>query len=184
MHKYFYSFNTSKYISRISKSSSNFKFHLSRVLTGHIEPAYLYVETFPKYNDFLLGKSLPNPGGILPYEPERSSHIIGDRQNTNEMVQTTAPTAFWADAYANFGWFGVFTIPFFVGYVIYLADRIFLGRIPNPLTISLYVFSIVHYSKISVTTLGNYIVDLYLIGVILVSIIIYSRLPKANIIMK
>tara|TARA_B100000989_G_C19488120_1_gene448458 strand:+ start:114 stop:1376 length:1263 start_codon:yes stop_codon:yes gene_type:complete len=157
---------------------------VSRILTGSIEPALIYVETFPKENDYLLGKSLPNPGGLLPFEPKRSSVIVGDIQSINDNIQTTAPTAFWADAYANFGWIGVFTVPFFVGYIIYLIDRVFLGLSPNPLMVSLYVWVISHYKAISISSIGNYIIDLKFIGIVLVSIMIYGAIPKLKKIIK
>ena len=157
---------------------------LSRILTGSIEPAFLYVETFPKKNDYLMGKSLPNPGGLLPYEPQRSSVIIGDIQSLNDNIQTTAPTAFWADAYANFGWVGVLTVPFFVGYVIYLIDKVFLGFAPNALVLSLYVWLIVHYKDLCASSINNYIIDIKIIGVVLVSIMVYGAIPKVRKIIK
>ena len=61
---------------------------ISRITTGGIEPAYIYMETYPNKYDYLLGKSLPNPGGLLPYEPARSSFAVGEDLNTDGAGQS------------------------------------------------------------------------------------------------
>lgn len=151
---------------------------ISRITTGGIEPAYIYMETYPNKYDYLFGKSLPNPGGLLPYEPARSSFAVGEDLNTNTEVTTSAPTAFWADAYANFGWIGILVVPFFVGYLIYLIDRLFLIGAPNAISLSVYVWAITHYKNLAVTSIGGYIFDINLIIILFVSILIYGSIPN------
>ncbi|MBF4354528.1 hypothetical protein, partial [Vibrio anguillarum] len=40
----------------------------SRAFSGSILSAYFYLEFFPEYQEYLLGRSFPNPGGLMPYE--------------------------------------------------------------------------------------------------------------------
>ena len=87
---------------------------ISRITTEGLNQ-HIFIWNLSKQVWLLVWKIIPNPGGLLPYEPARSSFAVGEDLNTNTEVTTSAPTAFWADAYANFGWIGILVVPFFVG---------------------------------------------------------------------
>ena len=95
---------------------------LSRALTGQIEPAYNYLSMFPDHQEFLLGRSFPNPRGILPFEHYRLTVEVmawfNPHQYKNNVVGKL-PTVYWGEMYANFGIVGVLIPPFFIGYLLY-----------------------------------------------------------------
>lgn len=98
----------------------------SRLFTGSITPAYFYLKVFPSDVDFLLGRSFPNPRGIFPWEHYRLTVEMMNKM-TPELasigVVGSAPTVFWAEAYANFGIFGLIIFSFIVGIVLQTAQN-------------------------------------------------------------
>lgn len=136
----------------------------SRALAGSIQPAYHYLEFFPQHQDFLMGRSFPNPGGILPIETYRLAVEVMNWVNPNNKgIVGSMPTVFWAEAYANFGTLGVVFVPFIIGVVIY-AVYYLVDKIENtPIKIGFFVWLIQHYNKLSITGFSGFLIDFYLI---------------------
>lgn len=151
---------------------------LSRALAGSIQPAYYYLEFFPEHQEFLMGRSFPNPGGILPIEPYRITVEVMNWVHPNDKgIVGSMPTVFWAEAYANFGFFGVLFIPFVVGLLIYIVYYLF-DKIENtPIKIGFYVWTMQHFKTISVTGFSGFLIDFYLIAL---TFIIITAIAFAN----
>ncbi|PNW37197.1 UNVERIFIED_CONTAM: hypothetical protein BEN50_16205 [Euhalothece sp. KZN 001] len=163
----------------------------SRVFTGQITPAYWYVEMFPAYENFLWGRSFPNPGGILPFENYRLTVEVMQFKYP-ELVDLgivgSAPTVFWGELYANFGWFSLLLIPFIVGFLLYFVSELVNKLEDTPLKVGLLVFLGLHYSDLAATGLSGFIIDFYLICMILIFILfsvlsnnVKLRLKKSHV---
>lgn len=141
---------------------------MSRVFTGGVTPAYYYMEYFPEVENFLYGRSFPNPGGIFPFEPFPLTQTISSwkfPQNYDFGIVGSAPTVFWAEIYANFGYVGVAIAPFYVGAALYLLS-VFLEKLPaSPVTLGLAVWAAIHFQFLSQTGISMYLVDTYFIAV-------------------
>ena len=141
----------------------------SRAFTGGIQPAYHYLEFFPEHHGFLLGRSFPNPAGLLPFEPYRLTVEImnwrfPDLAGTG--VVGSMPTVFWGELYANFRVVGVIIMPFFVGIGLYVIS-FFASKLENtPFKVGLLVWLILHYKTLAETGISGFIIDFYLFGVV------------------
>ncbi|MCX5590191.1 O-antigen polymerase [Alcaligenes endophyticus] len=142
----------------------------SRAFSGSIQPAYHYLEYFPAHQEFMLGKSFPNPGGIMPFVPIPFTIDIMNWRFPEHIelgIVGTMPTVFWGEAYGNFGFLGIPAIAFIMGILVSFLSY-FVSKIElNPVTISLSVWLIFHIKQISVTGFSGYLYDFYLIGVFL-----------------
>lgn len=152
----------------------------SRALAGSIQPAYHYLEFFPQYQDFLMGRSFPNPGGILPIEPYKMTIEVMNWVDPNDYgIVGTMPTVFWAEAYANFGVLGVVFVPFVIGVVVYTVYY-FVDKIENtPMKIGFFVWLMQHFKNLSITGFSGYIIDFYIIMltfILILSIAFANRL--------
>lgn len=140
----------------------------SRAFTGEIQPAYHYLEFFPAHHDFLWGQSFPNPGEILPFKHYRLPVEIMNWRFPSVAEQGmvgSMPTIFWGELYANFGMFGVIIGPFFVGSGLYAVD-FFVNKLENtPLKVGFYAWLILHYMNLSISGIGGFICDFYLVAV-------------------
>lgn len=148
----------------------------SRAFAGSIEPAYYYLEFFPYHQDFLMGRSFPNPGGILPIEPYRMTVEVMNWviPNNDKGIVGSMPTVFWAEAYANFGVLGVILVPFFIGVVLYTVYYL-VDKIENtPLKIGFFVWLMQHFKNLSVTGFSGYLIDFYLVGILLIFVLSIS----------
>lgn len=140
----------------------------SRAFAGSIEPAYHYFNFFPEQQDFLYGRTFPNPSGIFPFESFRYTVEVMNWVHPDILttgVVGSAPAVFWTEAYANFGVLGVFFIPFFIGFLLQLVDCVFSFIVRTPLTTGLYVWLLLHYKDLSMTGFSGYLIDFYVIFV-------------------
>jgi len=140
-----------------------------RVLTGQIQPAYHYLEFFPYHHDFLYGLSFPNPGGILPFDnfALQKEMMAWNNPSLDEIgVVGSMPTVYWGEMYANFGFIGVLLPPFFVGFVLYWLNSLIFKLSPDPLVTALFVWFMIHYQKLAMTSLGGFLFDVKALGVL------------------
>jgi len=151
----------------------------SRITNGEMGPLYHYLTIFPNQVDYLLGRSFPNPLGIFPWEPypltvEVMNIVDPDGEKLD--IVGSAPTFFWGEMYANFGYLGILLPPFFVGYVIY-AINILIFRLPmSPLVLAIYVWVLMHIKNISSTGLSSYIIDVTGLIMLIFTLIVMSIL--------
>lgn len=138
----------------------------SRTLTGQIQPAYHYLEFFPTHQDYLLGRSFPNPMGLLPFEPYRLTVEIMNwyyPELAKHDIVGSMPTAYWGEMYANFGIIGAIIPPFFVGIALYWLNSLLIRFEPSPISIALFIVSVMHFKNLALTSLTGYLVDTYFV---------------------
>lgn len=157
----------------------------SRVIGGSLVPLYYYFEMFPGFQDFLFGRSFPNPGNILPFESykltiETMNYINPDLALKG--ITGSAPTVFFGEMYANFSYIGMIVSMVFVGIVLYLIS-LFVDKLPkNYITLALSVWIAFHLSKLTMTGFSAVLLNINIIGVILTAIVLslLSRLINRN----
>jgi oligosaccharide repeat unit polymerase len=169
------------YVLNFSDLSSSVEAIFKRVFTGQIIPAYFYLDYFPSKESFLMGKSFPNPSGVLPFVPFKLTEIISAYYFTSQDgVIGSAPTIFWGELYANFGFLGVLIVPLFIGIFLYALNIYVLKLNINPIVISYYIWLIIHYSYLSGTSLSTYIFDIYLFFITLFFVMLNWRFKFSN----
>lgn len=148
----------------------------SRLFAGSISPAYFYLEIFPRKQEFLIGRSFPNPRGIFPWEHYRitvevMNYIAPHLSSVG--VTGSAPTVFWGEAYANFGLIGILFFSVVVGLFIYLFQY-FIDRYKtiNPIHIGAQVWLILEFQKLTFSGVSRLIFDLNLLVIMALTIIL------------
>jgi hypothetical protein len=142
---------------------------LSRGFNGSIQPAYHYLEFFPAQHDFLYGRSFPNPGGILPWDQYRlPEEVMNWVSPNNTGVVRSAPTIFWGELYANFGMFGVLLMPVVVGFGLCAIQLLIKLISDGPVRTGYYVWVLLHYKNLAITSFSQFLFDIYLVGVTLI----------------
>lgn len=156
----------------------------SRAFTGQIAPAAFYLEVFPAQKDFLLGQTLPNPGGILPFTPYQYTVELMNMRFPHLQeagIVGSMPTAFWGEAYINFGWLGVFVIPVILGTWIWIVAYLLEKMKSSPIKIAGTVLLILHFKGISVTGFSKFFIDT---GLLALFIILSLALLLGNVLSK
>jgi len=156
----------------------------SRAFTGGITPAYFYLEYFPVHHDFLFGSSFPNPGGILPFEPFRLTVEIMNWKFPSLVergIVGTAPTVFWAEMYANFGVYGVFIAPFFVGVGLHFITVICQRLEKTPIKMAFVSWLALHYMHLSDTSLSGFIFDVLLFSIVVIILLLIVLTNKFKV---
>lgn len=144
---------------------------LGRILLGQIAGLYFHFVYFPEVVPFLHGTSFPSfISELFGYESVRSARIVMELVNPRGVESGTAGvmnTLFIGEAYANFGWVGVFVAIIYVGFFIQLM-YITLIRLPkNPITIALFA-----YYSYSLPLTGGFFDFIYNPGMFITLIII------------
>lgn len=144
----------------------------NRAFVSQIVPAYFYLDFFPEHHNFLWGTSFPNPGGIFPWESYRLTVEIMDYifpDLAARGIVGSAPTAYWAELYANFGLMGVIVISPFVGFFLY-SLQLCLERLQgSPVVVAFIVWSTFHFMKLAVTGISIYIFDIKFLSVLILT---------------
>jgi hypothetical protein len=126
-------------------------------------PIYHYVEFFPKYNEYLLGRTLPNPGRIIPFIPFDLTGELMDfvyPEDKRRGIIGSMPAVYWGEAYANFGWWGVALIPPLIGFYLYFINKKLFNCNYDAINISLFIWILIHYKNLAITSFSNYLLDL------------------------
>lgn len=137
-----------------------------RVLTGSLIPGYYYLEYFPKMEDFVLGKSMPNPANLLPFESYSLTQEISKwafPEDRKAGISGSMPAFFWGEFYANFGVISALMGSLFIGFFLRFIDYAIDNRGRNPLFIALSAWVIMHFAELSSTGFSSYLLDIYLI---------------------
>jgi hypothetical protein len=151
----------------------------SRGFTGSLQPIYHYLEFFPLHQNWLYGATFPNPGGIFPFTPyDLTVEVMNfvQPEHYQSGVVGTMPAIYWGELFANFGYWGVLTIPIIVGFGLYLINW-FVYRLKfNPINAALFAWLLIHYKNLSITSLSMFVFDFNLILIILAYLILRIRL--------
>lgn len=148
---------------------------VSRGFTGSIQPIYHYLEYFPQHHDWLYGSSMPNPGGIFPFTPFNltinvMNFVYPEHYETG--VVGTMPAIYWGEIYANFGWPAVIIIPVYIGVGLSLINY-FVSKIKKtPISLALFVWLLIHYKNLSITSLSTFIFDMKLFLMVAIYIVL------------
>ena len=124
----------------------------SRLFIGQSYPLLLYFQTFPKKHDYLYGQSFPNPGGILPFKPFPITRYIYNTNLGLADIAATAPTVFFGEIYANFGFAIMMIWMVFVGILLQLIQNYFQHKEKNVIISSLYIFYIIQCMQLALTS--------------------------------
>ena len=124
---------------------------ISRLLVIPILGHILSLQYFPSEIDFLHGQSFPRLfTELFGYESVRSSALIMEAINPEGVANSTAgvvSSLYSAEAYANFGWIGMFLAPILVASVVFLIKSFVLRLRPSgksPEKIALYGYIIMY----------------------------------------
>jgi hypothetical protein len=90
----------------------------------------------------------------------------------------TAPTAFWAELYANFGPIGVLTAPFPVGILIYCVHYVLSKFVLTATTVAVHVLVALHLATIALSSLSDYLVDTTLFAILIVMVMALGARPE------
>jgi hypothetical protein len=141
-------------------SAEAFSHGLSRGFLGSIAPLGAYLDTFPDKVDFLYGRSFANPGEIFPFEHYRLTVEINKLLKPELAalgIVGTSPTIFWGETHANFGFGGSVVFSFLIGFGVYAVASLIARLHPSPIVVGLTVWGALFFSKLSVTSVSNYI---------------------------
>lgn len=148
----------------------------SRAFSGSISPSYFYLEFFPVHQDYLLGQTFPNPGGLMPYEPYRYTIEIMNWKFPSIVgsgIVGTMPTVFWGEAYANFGPLGIPIVAFIIGCLVALVSHLVSTLEINPLTIGFLVWLILIFKDLATTGFSGYFYNIYIIFISMTVLIVF-----------
>jgi hypothetical protein len=152
----------------------------SRTFTGQVRALYHYLEIFPEQISFLWGRSFPNPGGFLPFEPFQLTKELSSIVNPSDELKGlvgSMPTIYWGEMYANFSYLGIIIPPFFIGYFLYWLNTIIFRLPMTPLVLSFFIWIILHYKNLAVTSLSSFLIDTTMVIMILV-LILFVAIPN------
>lgn len=146
---------------------------LGRVVLGQIAGLYFHYQYFPDFVPFLNGQSFPAfILNLFDIESIRSARLVMEIMNprgVEEGVAGVMNTLFIGEAYANYGWLGVFFGTIWVGVVVQLMYIIFIRLPKNPITIALFT----HYT-LSLPLTGGFIDFIYNAGMIIVLLLMLA----------
>lgn len=160
---------------------------VSRAFAGSIQPAYHYVEFFPKVQGYLMGGSFPNPGGLFPWGGYRLTVEVMNWANPSQAdsgIVGSMPTVFWGEAYANFGYIGVLVVPLFFGFFLFFIDHYFSKIKDTPIKVGFYVWMVLHYSNLSSSGFSDYLIDIKMIVLLAIFLIVISASNQMKIRLK
>jgi len=117
-----------------------------RYFIGQIVPLYYHIIYFPRVHPFLKGTYYPKFIALLfHHETIRSSKIVMNIFSSNKYAGYMN-TFFIAEAYANWGWAGIFLSYFIVGFVYEIIYIFFLKLPKNPITLSLFAYNSIEFA--------------------------------------
>ncbi len=144
-----------------------------RLLVGGITPAYFYLDIVPTAVPFLDGSTLPNPRGILPWEPFPYTQFFHSYMNPlmhERGITGSAPTTFWAELYVNFGLAGIVVGAPLVGFVLGLGERIIDEYVSPLLRPAVLAWTSLHLMKLAESGISRYLLDEKLVVIVLLTI--------------
>lgn len=117
---------------------------IGRIILAQISPTFLHLDIFGESIPFLHGRSLPST--IISWfdmEQVRSARIVMANAFPNRIEDGTGGvlnTLFIAEAYANFGYFGIILGTIYVGILVQLIYIIFIRLPKNPVFLCLFIY--------------------------------------------
>ena len=164
-----------------SKRKFSFPIHsgpIGRIILAQISPTYLHLDIFGESIDFLKGASLPSIFiGWFDVEQVRSARIVMANAFPNRIEDGTGGvlnTLYAAEAYANFGYFGIIIGTIYIGILIQVLYIVFIRLPKNPIFLCLFVYFSINIPRTLVGGFADFIfnpiwifITLLLIGMML-----------------
>jgi hypothetical protein len=134
--------------------SAGWVLFVGRVVRGQVTGLYYAFEVFPRYVPFLMGRSLTNPRGLLPYEHVSFGYLVYDwHLKAPPGVRGSDPSVFFAEVYANFGWPVCLLSMFAAGVVLQWTQVRFAERLETwgtPYDVALFYFAMVYVADFAI----------------------------------
>jgi len=145
----------------------------NRIVLGQTRALYWYFKIFQTSSDFLMGKSFPNPGGILPYEPISLTRYVYNIVFPQSKIEGSMPTVFFGEIYANFGYYIMFLSVLLLGLILQSVQIYFIRRPKTILSVSFMAFLVIYVKNLTATSLFQ-VFNIFLL--ILIFLIILFRI--------
>jgi hypothetical protein len=143
---------------------------VQRAITGQIVPFYYYLDVFPQKLEFVYGRTFPNPGGFFPWEPYRYTvEIANIVHEARKGIVASAPTAFFGELWVNFGYWGLFFLPIYVGIIVYIIHFLFCNRPLGVIGVALMVWVAFHLKLLAASGISTFFLDIPLFSVLIAS---------------
>ena len=150
----------------------------SRLFITQISTCYLHVQAFPGTHSFLNGASFPSVLSWIFGASEsgvRSGRVVMSIYNASGVASGTAGvmnSLYVADAYANFGYFGVAISPWIVAFFITIIPCFILKQRKTPVNIALYIIFSSTYANALVGGFIDFVYNISLVFILLLFIMI------------
>jgi len=156
---------------------------LNRVFLTQMAGVYLHFDLFPGKYPFLRGQSFSSTLTIplMGEKSIRSARLVMEHYNPSAVKAGTAGvinSLFVAEAYANFGWLGIFISIICVGFLIQTTFILF-SRLPkNPLNLGIFIYLSILLPKMIFGGFADYIWNpgLWALILIIIGLNISSRM--------
>jgi oligosaccharide repeat unit polymerase len=117
---------------------------VGRLIFAQIAPTFLHLNIFGEAIPYLDGRGLPSAIlRIFDMEQVRSARVVMSIAFPEKIEAGTAGvlnTLFIAEAFANFGYFGIFAGTVYIAFLVQVIYIVFLRLPKNPIFISLFVY--------------------------------------------
>ena len=127
---------------------------IARIIMGQASTLFLHFQAFPNQIDYLGGHSFPPFTKVLFGEGEydiRSGRSVMELYNPTAVENGTAgvmSTVFIGEAYANFGYIGLFIAPIIVGMIFSSILCLYLKSKKTPLNMVLYLECFITFTTV------------------------------------
>lgn len=160
---------------------------LSRTFCGQLSAGYYYLEIFPDKVDFLYGKSLPNPGGVFPWDYYNLTvEVMNYKFHTlsQQGIIGTAPTGFWAESYVNFGFLGILIFGIYLAVLTLIIQILFESIRLTSFSIAAYVWFCMEMKNIALTGVSEFLLNIDILFVIGIFIFLKMKINSKGLYLK
>ena len=151
---------------------------VSRTVITQPGALLLHFDAFPEKTPYLYGRSFPKIASILLGDGEngvRSGRKVMEIYNPKAVKNGTAgvmSTVFIGEAYANFGWVGIFIAPLLVGFIISSAMCIYLKSKKTTLNMCLYLEAVITIATVVQAGFIDFIYNVSFVFIVIYFLII------------
>ena len=157
---------------------------VQRIVVGQMYPALFCLHIFPGHIGYLLGRTFPNPAGILPHTPFDLTYELWTYMFRDHIagIHGGANTVYFMEWYVNFGYCGMYAIVPAAALFVALVSRIVGGISPPELRIPvLYLLAGVLF-RLSLTSVFQVLEPVILIFCVVALLRLWAsrRVPNAR----
>lgn len=130
-----------------------------RIVTAYSESSAAVFAMIDDSSDFFMGRTFSNPGGIFPYEPTNLPGLMYGFFYPDVTSGGNKPVGALAEAYANFGWIGVFGFALAIFLIITGVQFLYLVAQKNVVIASLTCMLLIEVYRIHQNSLVSSILS-------------------------